>query len=251
MPAIPRVVIHIVFFVFGTIFGSFSNVLIYRPLAGLKINEPRFSICPNCKNRINWYDNIPLLSFVLLKGKCRYCGTKISVRYPLVEMLYGLVFLMNSMIFSLDGLEKIDKPIAMSLIFLVSFPAFVIDLKVKLLPDYTWITVAVVSLYINLRYYGEFLIIDLAGAGITLLILFLLKLKYKNGIGDGDLFLLPAFAFGCGFAQIPFLLLISSIGGILFSLFKKEKIIPFGPFIILSGYLLLMLRYLNINLFMI
>lgn len=251
MPSIPNFVVHIIFFVFGTIFGSFSNVLVYRPLAGLKISEPRFSICPNCKNKIKWYDNIPLLSFILLKGKCRYCSTKISIRYPLVELLHGVVFLTNSMIFSLDKLENIDKSIAMSLIFLVSFPAFVIDLKVKLLPDYTWITVTIVNLYINLRYYSEFLIIDLVAGGVTLLILFLLKFKYKNGIGDGDLFLLPAFAFGCGFVNMPFLLLFSSVGGILFSFFKKEKIIPFGPFIILSGYVLLMLRYLNVNLFMI
>lgn len=243
-----NIIIHVSFFIFGIMFGSFANVLIYRPLAGLKLNEPRFSICPSCKNPIKWYDNIPLISFVLLKGKCRYCDTKISIRYPLIEFMYGIVFLANSLIFPLNNL---DKAIAMSLIFLVSVPAFVIDLKMKLLPDYTWIVISITTLYVNFKYYRQSMLLDLLGVGVTLVILFLLKVRYKDGLGEGDLFLLPAFVFGCGFLYMPVLLFFSSFGGIVFSIFKKEKVIPFGPFIIFSGYVLLMLRYLNLTFFVI
>lgn len=235
---------HLIFFALGLIFGSFANVLIYRPIAGLKLNEPRFSICPVCRNRIKWYDNIPILSYIILRGKCRYCGSRISVVYPLIELLYAVVFLVNSYIFSLD------KTIAINLVFLVSVPAFIIDLKKMLLPDYTWIVVSFVGLYVNFRYFKDTLFLDLAGGIVTLLILLLLKKRYKDGIGEGDIFLLPAFAFSCGIIYMPFLLLLSSVSGILFSTLKKSPIIPFGPFIILSGYILLMLRYLNINIFM-
>lgn len=235
---------HLIFFILGLIFGSFANVLIYRPIAGLKLNEPRFSICPACRNRIKWYDNIPVLSYIFLKGRCRYCGAKISVRYPLIELSYAVVFLLNSYIFTLD------KALAINLVFMVSVPAFIIDLKKMLLPDYTWIVVSMVSVYINFRYHKDTLLYDIIGVIITLLVLLLLKLKYKDGIGEGDIFLLPAFAFGCGIFNMPILLLLSSLGGIVFSLSKKQSLIPFGPFIILSGYVLLMLRYLNINIFM-
>lgn len=235
---------HVIFFILGLIFGSFANVLIYRPIAGLKLNEPRFSICPICRNRIKWYDNIPVLSYIFLKGRCRYCGSKISVRYPLIELTYAIVFLLNSYIFPLD------KAFAMNLIFLVSVPAFIIDLKKMLLPDYTWIVISITSFYINFKYYKAMLVFDIIGVIITLLVLLLLKLKYKDGIGEGDLFLLPAFVFGCGILNMPILLLLSSFGGIIFSLSKKQTLIPFGPFIIISGYILLMLRYLNINIFM-
>ncbi|MEN3042009.1 MAG: prepilin peptidase [Fervidobacterium sp.] len=235
---------HFIFFIFGLIFGSFANVLIYRPIAGLKLNEPRFSICPICRNKINWYDNIPLFSYIILKGRCRYCGSKISLRYPIVELSFAVVFLLNSFLFPLD------KVIAMNLIFLVSVPAFMIDLKMMLLPDYTWILVSFTALYVNLRYYREFLILDILGTVITILILLLLRTRYKEGIGEGDILLLPAFTFGCGIFYMPVLLFLSSLGGIVFSLMNKKRIIPFGPFIIFFGYLLLMLRYLNINIFM-
>lgn len=82
----------------GLIIGSFLNVVIYRSTKeGLKLWDPPYSFCPNCKKRIRWYDNVPLLSYVLLKGRCRYCGWKIPLRYPIVEFLTGLVFLLNSL----------------------------------------------------------------------------------------------------------------------------------------------------------
>ncbi len=81
-----------VVFLLGLVVGSFDNVAIYRIPEGLSLWSPR-SFCPACRSRIAWFDNIPLLSYLLLRGKCRCCGEPISPRYPLVELASGLLFL--------------------------------------------------------------------------------------------------------------------------------------------------------------
>src|SRR5579883_946145 len=76
--------------IFGLLIGSFLNVCIYRWPLDLSILKPARSFCPNCEHQIAWYDNIPLLSYLLLRGKCRHCGAQIRVRYPIVELLTSL-----------------------------------------------------------------------------------------------------------------------------------------------------------------
>ncbi|HCL98457.1 MAG TPA: prepilin peptidase [Fervidobacterium sp.] len=224
-------------FIIGAIFGSFANVLIYRPMAGLKLTEPRFSICPNCGATIRWYDNVPILSYLVLRGRCRDCGAKISIRYPIIEITYALSFLLNHAIFPMD------LAIVLDIIFTVSVPAIFIDLRKMLLPDYTWICTLVASIYANLYHFSDYWLLDIIGAVVALTILLLLKMRYKDGIGAGDLFLLPTFAYACGFVYMPFLLLFSSLLGIIFGAVKKSKVIPFGPAIISVGYVLVFLRY--------
>lgn len=87
-------IFYILIFVMGLCLGSFLNVVIYRlPEKGLSIARPRRSFCPECQNGIAWYDNLPLCSYFILKGRCRHCGIHISWRYPLVEFLCGLLVL--------------------------------------------------------------------------------------------------------------------------------------------------------------
>ncbi|MGQ9855306.1 MAG: prepilin peptidase [Fervidobacterium sp.] len=229
----------IFWFALGTVFGSFANVLIYRPIAGLKISEPRFSMCPVCKKRIAWYDNIPLLSYIILRGRCRSCGSKISLRYPIIELVFGIVFLLNHIIFPLD------IAICFDLLFLANLPAIFTDLKLMLLPDYTWIVTLGVGIYLNVRYFRSFILLDLMGGVLALSILLFLRWRYKGGIGEGDIFLFPVYSFAVGFVFMPFLMFISSISGLLFSKFRKSRVIPFGPFIIATGYLFLMIRLIN------
>lgn len=232
------IVSYVFAFVTGLVFGSFANVLIYRPIAGLKLNEPRFSICPRCGARIRWYDNVPLLSYVLLRGRCRHCGGRISARYPIVELTYGLVFLLNAL------LLPPDLAIAMSAIFTVSLPAFLIDLKIMMLPDYTWATVLVVAIYLSLTHFRETLILDVAGGVLTLMVMLLLKIRYKEGIGEGDLFLFPTYALAAGLMFTPVFMLGSSLSGLIYGAVKRKAKVPFGPFIIAWGYTLVMLRAL-------
>ncbi|WP_249741838.1 prepilin peptidase [Fervidobacterium pennivorans] len=220
----------------GTIFGSFANVLIYRPIAGLKLTEPRFSVCPSCRKRIAWYDNIPILSFIILRGRCRHCDAKISVRYPLVELIFGVSFLINHVLFPLDVALLTDA------IFVASVPAIFTDLKLMLLPDYTWITVLVSAFLINVLHFRGSMFLDVFGALISLGILIVLKMKYRDGIGEGDLFLLPVYSFAVGFSFMPLLLFGASLGGMVYSLLSKNRVIPFGPFIIIFGYSLLFVR---------
>lgn len=79
-------------FVLGSIIGSFCNVLAWRIPNGLKVNEPKRSFCPKCQHQLAWYDNIPILGWILLGGKCRYCHAPISLRYPFMELLYAIEF---------------------------------------------------------------------------------------------------------------------------------------------------------------
>ena len=96
----------------GLSVGSFLNVVIYRLPLGLSISDPLWSFCPSCRHTLRWFDNIPVLSWLLLRGRCRYCRTPISPRYPLVESLTGLVFVLTfALIFVIRGRVDLDDPL--------------------------------------------------------------------------------------------------------------------------------------------
>jgi len=90
----PHAILEIFLWLFGLCVGSFLNVVVYRLPAGLSVAQPRRSFCPRCKAGITWYDNLPVLSWFVLRGRCRHCGGRISVQYPLVEALTGLTFVL-------------------------------------------------------------------------------------------------------------------------------------------------------------
>src|SRR5215472_8128727 len=117
------------YFLFGVIFGSFLNVCIYRLPRELSVVSPR-SFCPQCNTPIAAYDNIPLLSWLILRGKCRNCGTRISPRYAIVELLTGLFFVLSYL--SADSAAEAIKLCVLS--FLLIGLIFT-DAETKLLPD--------------------------------------------------------------------------------------------------------------------
>jgi leader peptidase (prepilin peptidase)/N-methyltransferase len=119
----------IIIFIFGTIFGSFINVLIYRlPLEMDFIFKSSF--CPKCGNPIKWYHNIPLISYIILKGRCYYCKEKISFQYPVIEFISGLVFGLLYLKFGITW-----DFFVLALFYIISLPVIVIDFKYQIIPD--------------------------------------------------------------------------------------------------------------------
>ena len=118
-----------IIFVLGLIIGSFSNVCIYRIPKKKSIAFPA-SHCPNCQNPIKAMDNIPLLSYLLLKGKCRKCGEKISIRYPIVEFLTGLVYLLIFLVYG-RSVQTFVYVLLSSALIIISF----IDLDKQIIPE--------------------------------------------------------------------------------------------------------------------
>ena len=116
---------YIIVFIFGSIWGSFSNVCIHRIPENTSVIKGR-SYCPSCKKKINWFDNIPLLSFIILKAKCRSCPAKISSKYFLVELISALSFVLIFYLysFSLTTLLFFILSISFIIIFFYRFKTF-------------------------------------------------------------------------------------------------------------------------------
>jgi leader peptidase (prepilin peptidase)/N-methyltransferase len=119
---------------FGAAFGSFANVVIYRlPRENLAVNKPSLSFCPKCEKTIAWYDNIPLLSYALLLGRCRHCRARISPRYPLVEGLSAFLFGLSAYHFALPG-EWVVFAISCAFCLALLIITF-IDIDFRIIPD--------------------------------------------------------------------------------------------------------------------
>ncbi|MBO8160093.1 MAG: prepilin peptidase [Thermosipho sp. (in: Bacteria)] len=227
---------YFVNFILGAILGSFLNVIIYRSVEGLSINNPPRSFCPNCKTTLKWYDNIPILSYIILRGRCRYCHQRIPIRYLLVELVMAFGFLIHSLFF----IWQVN--LILNAILFVTIAVIFIDLKIMMIPDFAWIIIGVVSI-VDLILNGE-LFLRLISFVVVLSILLILKAIYKEGMGSGDIFLMSVFSFLLSLPFAFYMMILSSVLGIFFAYLRKSKVIPFGPFISLSGYFLYILDIL-------
>ncbi len=117
--------------VFGAVVGSFLNVVIYRLPRGLSVNKPRRSFCPACKNQISWHQNLPIVSWILLRGRCAKCGSSISSRYPLVEALTAALFLALWVVYGSDPVFTAGLFVFCSIAIAATF----IDLEHMIIPD--------------------------------------------------------------------------------------------------------------------
>lgn len=225
------------FFVLGLLFGSFGNVVIHRlPLKG-NVAFPR-SRCPKCAATIAWYDNLPVLSWLFLKGKCRACKQPISARYPLVELLTGVLFASVFYKYGWSWLTLEYIVFVWSLV-VVSF----IDLDHMILPDVFTLSGIVIGLLgAALNPEREFLpslFGVLMGGGFLWLVAYLyLLVRKEEGMGGGDIKLLAWIGAVLGWSSLPFVVLISSIVGSLvglgLALRRKsglKSVIPFGPYL--------------------
>lgn len=220
--------IYVLLFILGLVFGSFVSALSYRFPKKLSFVKGR-SICPQCKKQIAWYDNIPLLSFILLGGKCRNCKKAISIRYPLIELTSGIGFVLIGI-----------NPVWLS-IFVLLLTILVIDFENQIIPDeMVFLGIVVLSLY--------YLVIGtplfpglLAGfwSGLFLLFIHLVTRGKGMGLGDVKLALLGGLVVG---TRLTFVWLLSSFltGGLIafiLILVKGAKLkdrVAFGPFLIIG-----------------
>ena len=232
-------------FIFGGIWGSFCNVCIYRLPYNESVIKGR-SFCPSCKNQIKWYDNIPFLSFIFLRGKCRNCSNKISFQYFLVELLSGISFLA---IFFLYGISITTLLLIILSIFFIII--FFIDLKHYIIPNELTFPLMVIGFIksfdpnLNQTIFPNYINSLLGGifgySIIWLIIFFYKKVRNKEGMGLGDAKLMAVVGFWFGWISIPFTIFISSVVALVLvipSLLKKTKDmsaqIPFGPYIIIG-----------------
>jgi leader peptidase (prepilin peptidase)/N-methyltransferase len=201
-------------------------------------------MCPECENMIRFYDNIPILSYLLLKGKCRHCNTAISVRYPLVELITGIFALCVVLKygFTLEGLIYFAFISSMIVITLI-------DIDYRIIPDV--ISIPGIPLFFATSFilpavtYIDSLIGILAGGGSLLLVAWVYNLiTKKDGMGGGDIKLLAMIGALLGWKGVLFTIFVSSAVGtvsgitIMFLTKKNMKLaIPFGPFLAFGAVL--------------
>ena len=230
------------FFILGTIFGSFYNVVGYRIPKGESLLYPS-SHCPNCNHKLSWYELIPIFSFLFLKRKCKKCKKKISWFYPVFEFLTGVLFAVSFVIFgfSLECLYSIVF-ISMLLIIIIS------DYQTMIIPDSILIVFSAILIVLKYFMYdmnviGESLLAAFGSVVLMLLIKifgdFLFK---KESMGGGDIKLLANFGFVLGFPLSIIAIFLAAIIALPISLIilkiKKTHEIPFGPFLAVSAIII-------------
>ena len=237
--------LYIAFFILGSLWGSFSNVCIYRLPNSGNVAKGR-SFCPDCKNKIKWFDNIPFFSYLFLKGKCRQCSKPISFQYFIVELLTAISFVL---IFHIYGVSITTLLLLILSIFFIII--FFIDLKHYIIPNELTFPLMIIGFLksfdpnLNKAIFPNYINSLIGGfvgySIIWLIIYFYKKVRKKEGMGLGDAKLLGAIGFWFGWASIPFTIFLSSVAALIFvipSIINKSRNmasqIPFGPYIIIG-----------------
>ena len=243
----------ILLFVLGLILGSFLNVVIYRLPKGKSLASPPSS-CPACGTRLGPIDLVPLLSYAFLGGRCRHCGAKISLRYPLVELLTGLVFSLLYLRYGYTA-ELVKYACLSSILICAAF----IDMDARIIPDKLNLFALATGL-VFLAVSREIGPLDglyglLAGGGFLLL----LAIVSRGGMGGGDIKLFAVIGLYLGFPKVGVAMFISFlIAGILGIILiasgikSRKEYIPLGPFISIGAFFVimwyneLMMYYINL-----
>ena len=238
-----QIYFSMVSFIFGAVVGSFLNVCIFRmPKAESVVSPP--SHCPRCDYRIRWYDNIPLFSYLLLRGKCRGCSTHISLQYPLVELINGLLTLVLFLKFG-PTVSFLAMFLFCSALVVITF----IDLEHQIIPDEISLSGIIIGFLFSFFLPGQTWINSLLGillgGGFLLLVAYGYQwLTGKEGMGGGDIKLLAMMGAFLGWKSVLFIVfassLIGSVVGVTMMLVQKKDsklAIPFGPYLAFGAVL--------------
>lgn len=239
---------YLMFFLFGISLGSFYNVLGFRVPNNGSIIKPK-SHCPKCNHELTWYELIPILSFLIQKGKCRCCKTKLSLFYPFIEFATGILFVVSYYSFGFS----LNLVIALTLVSLFMI-VIVSDLTYLIIPDSFILIPSIIIFIIKIMELGLLGgLIQLGYGVLTFILMYLImlfgnKMFKKESLGGADIKLM----FLVGLTLDPMLSIIviflASIIALPVSIFlllkKKEHVIPFGPFLVFG---LLVVFFLKLN----
>ena len=245
--------VYFVVFVLGLLWGSFCNVCIYRLPNKENVINSR-SKCRSCNEVIRWFDNIPLISYIILQAKCRNCKTYIAFRYFLVELLTALCFV--GIFYVYGATITTLMLIILSIFFIV---IFFIDLDHFIIPNELTFPLMIIGFLksfdpnVNLNLFPNYMESLIGGVfGYILIwgiITLYMKIRKKEGMGLGDAKLLSAIGFWFGWYSIPYVIFLSSLSALLIalpSLINKSKSmssqIPFGPYLIFGTIAYLFVR---------
>ncbi len=247
-----NLIFYLIIFIFGASVGSFLNCVIYRlalpnfswkNLGGLRGR----SYCPHCRHQLVWLDLIPLLSFFVLEGKCRYCRKKISCQYPLVELFTGSIFLFITILNFKLATYGILNTCYLLLIACLLIIIFVYDLKHYIIPDkiiYAAISVSGIWYLVAgifLGFYDKYEILNIICSAIGAAVFFLLIVLFSRGrwMGIGDIKLAFFMGLFLGYPAILVALFLAfffgaiiGIGLIILGKKTLKSEVPFGPFLI-------------------
>lgn len=231
----------IVIFIFGIIMGSFYNVLATRLPIGKSIIKPG-SHCDACDHKLKWYENIPLISYIIQKGKCKNCGTQISFDVFLSELATGVLFLFSYLYFGISY-NFFIMLILSSLCVII----FVSDFKYMIILDSPLIISGVLVLILKIVYYGYKTIIPTLVSGIITFLVMLLvgfigkKMYKRDALGGGDIKLSFIIGMILGVQVAMVSLIFSTFLALPYALativLKKDSEVPFGPFIVSSLFI--------------
>jgi leader peptidase (prepilin peptidase)/N-methyltransferase len=236
-------IIQITVILFGLVIGSFLNVVIHRLPLEKSIIKPA-SHCPACEKQVRWYHNIPLLSYLMLRGKCFDCGAKIHWRYPLVEFLTAILFY-----FSFTG--TIDIPqFRLWLFIAIGIAIAFIDLDHRIIPDELslggWAIGLLTAAWDFRNGAAHLVIASLVGFGFFFLFALLYeKMSGRVGLGGGDIKYMGTIGAFLGLGGVWSSLVISSIVGVLVGVIvgkmqKNDELlktaIPYGPFLVVGAF---------------
>jgi len=214
-------------FIFGIVVGSFLNVLIYRIPKGENIAFPA-SKCPNCQTPLKWWHNIPIISWFILGGSCYFCEEKISMQYPLVEFITGILAVL--LYFKLGLVWYL--PI-LFMVFALLLALVVIDFKYLAIPDSLNLLALALSLaqpnVIEALQYAL-----MATGGMALLRYYISYFLNREAMGEGDIIVAGTMGALLGFPLFFYALFLSAILAIIPSLVAKDKMIPYVPFLVIA-----------------
>ena len=217
-------------FIFGTLIGSFLNVVIYRIPNGESIVFPS-SKCPSCQTSLKWYHNIPIFSWLFLRGKCGFCKTPISKQYPIVELLTGIIF---ALLYVKLGLVWYLPFVAASFAALLAL--VMIDFKYMAVPDNVNFAALLFALiqpnFLDAMMYGA-----IAAGGLYLIGLFSSLIARREAMGGADVIVAGTMGALLGFPNFFMALFLSAILAMIPAMIWRDKGVPFVPFLALATFI--------------